>query len=104
GKERPIDLLLPVLPAAPPRDGRQRRVEAFTLELLAHHLLVPGARPDREPGRGARVAGIGRFVQSNVGHGSGLTCWPRAPPTACRTSGADRAASNRCTPACAASG
>ena len=41
GEERPVDLLLAILPAAPARNRRQKRVEAFLLELLPDHLLVP---------------------------------------------------------------
>ena len=50
GEERPVDLLLPILPAAPFRDRRQERLVALLLELLAHDLLVPRARPDGVPG------------------------------------------------------
>ena len=50
GKQRPVDLLLAILPAAPPGDGRQKRFDLLLLELLAHDLLVPRARPEREPG------------------------------------------------------
>ena len=49
GKQRPVDLLLPILPAAPARDGRQKRFDVLALELLADDLLVPRARPDRVP-------------------------------------------------------
>ena len=47
GKERPVDLLLAILPAAPARDRREERLEPFAFELLADDLLVPRARPDR---------------------------------------------------------
>ena len=48
-EERPIDLLLPILPAAPAGDRRQERLDALPLELLADDLLVPRPRPDGEP-------------------------------------------------------
>ena len=56
GKERPVDLLLPVLPAAPPRHRRQERFDRLLLELCAHHLFVTRLGPDREP-RDRTVAG-----------------------------------------------
>src|SRR5207237_3839395 len=40
GKQRPIDLLLAILPAAPLRDRGQERLDPLAFELLAHHLLV----------------------------------------------------------------
>ena len=49
GKQRPVDLLLAILPAAPAGDRRQERVDLLALELLADDLLVPRPRPDREP-------------------------------------------------------
>src|SRR5918995_4911010 len=48
-KERPVDFLAPVLPAAPAGDGREKRLEAVVLDLLAHDLFVPRTRPDSEP-------------------------------------------------------
>ncbi len=48
-EERPVDLFLAVLPAAPFRNGRQEGVDTFALELLAHGLLVARPRPDGEP-------------------------------------------------------
>src|SRR5262249_20083776 len=49
GEERPVDLLLPILPAAPAGDGGEERVDALALELIADHLLVARARPDGKP-------------------------------------------------------
>src|SRR5688500_5988526 len=48
-KERPVDLLLSILPAAPAGDSGQKRVEFPALDLLAHNMLVTRARPDSEP-------------------------------------------------------
>src|SRR5262249_3967930 len=57
GEERPVDLLLSILPAAPAGDRRQECLDALLLELLADNLLVTRARPDCEPrGRGGIVA------------------------------------------------
>src|SRR5688572_29332970 len=50
GKQRPIDLLLPILPAAPAGDRRQKCLDPFALQLLPYHLFVPRACPKREPG------------------------------------------------------
>ena len=55
GKQRPVDLLLAILPAAPARDGRQEGVDVLALELLADDLLVARARPDGEPAVGGLV-------------------------------------------------
>ena len=49
GKQRPVDLLLAILPAAPAGDRRQERFDVLALQLLADDLLVPRARPDGEP-------------------------------------------------------
>src|SRR5688572_5227486 len=49
GKERPVDLLLTVFPAAPTRDRRQERLEPLAFQLLAHQLLMSRARPDGVP-------------------------------------------------------
>src|SRR5581483_1905125 len=49
GKQRPGDLLLPILPAAPARDRRQECFDVLPFELLADDLLVAGSRPDGEP-------------------------------------------------------
>src|SRR5205085_11580307 len=46
---RPVDLLLAILPAAPPRDRRQERFDALLFELLADDLLVARAGPQRVP-------------------------------------------------------
>src|SRR5688572_24587890 len=56
GKQRPVDLLLAVLPAAPLRNGRQERVNALRLELLTDDLFVSRARPDRKPALQQRVS------------------------------------------------
>src|SRR5262245_53409651 len=48
-KERPIDFLLPILPAAPAADRGQKHFEALPLELLPDHLLVPRTRPNGIP-------------------------------------------------------
>ena len=62
GKERPVDLLLAILPAAPPRDRREERLEPLALELLPNDLLVARARPDGAPRRRVlhRLAFTGR--------------------------------------------
>ena len=49
GKQRPVDLLLAILPAAPARDRRQEGLDVLLLELLADDLLVARPRPDRVP-------------------------------------------------------
>ncbi len=40
-KQRPVDLLLAVLPAAPARDRRQKGFDALLHDLIADDLLVP---------------------------------------------------------------
>src|SRR5688500_532639 len=49
GKQRPVDLLLPILPPAPLRDRREEGFDPLALELLAYDLLVSGSRPDGVP-------------------------------------------------------
>ena len=49
GKQRPVDLLLAILPAAPARDRRQKRLDLLAFELLADDLLVARAGPDGVP-------------------------------------------------------
>src|SRR4029450_7018483 len=51
GEQRPIDLLLAILPPAPASDGRQKRDDILPIELLTDDLLVAGAGPDGEPPR-----------------------------------------------------
>src|SRR5436190_1890653 len=51
GKERPVELLLAILPAAPSGDRRKEGLESLALELFADDLLMPRPRPDRVPGR-----------------------------------------------------
>src|SRR5688572_16743915 len=51
-KERPVDLLLAILPAAPAGDRGKERFEPLAFELLPDGLLVPRARPDGVPRRG----------------------------------------------------
>src|SRR6185503_6597611 len=48
-EERPIDLLLAILPAAPLRDRGEERLVAFSFELLAHDVLMARAGPDGVP-------------------------------------------------------
>ena len=43
GEQRPVDLLLAILPPAPAGNRRQKGVEALAFDLLADDLLVPGA-------------------------------------------------------------
>ena len=57
GKQRPVDLLLAILPPAPAGNRRQERVDLLALELLANHLFVARSRPDREPLRRPRSVG-----------------------------------------------
>ena len=56
GKERPRDLLPAVLPATPPRDGRQKGLDVLALELFPHHLLMARPGPDGEPVTGRRLS------------------------------------------------
>ena len=81
GKERPVDLLLPILPAAPAGDGGQEGLDAFLRDLIAHHLFVPRTRPDRVPRR--------RRVWLSQG------CCLREPRLAARTPCAARRSSTR---------
>src|SRR5687768_4043180 len=60
GKERPVDLLLAILPPAPLGDGREKGRDALLFQLLAHDLLVPRPRPDREPRIG--TSGLSRVA------------------------------------------
>src|SRR5262249_14982688 len=49
GEERPVDFLFAVLPAAPPGDGGQKRLDTLLIQLFADDLFVARARPYREP-------------------------------------------------------
>src|SRR5262245_29219726 len=49
GKERPIDLLLAVLPPAPACDSRQKCFDVLLFELFPHDLLMARTRPQRKP-------------------------------------------------------
>src|SRR5262245_28733768 len=70
GKQRPVDLLLAIFPAAPTRDGRQERFDALFFELLPDDLLVPRAGPDgvpafaRRPGVEARLSDLNNRLQA----------------------------------------
>src|SRR5262249_28854467 len=67
GKQRPVDLLLTVLPPAPAGDGREERVDALALELIANDLLVPRAGPDGKPlVFGVQGSGFGVQVRVRV--------------------------------------
>src|SRR6185436_17672752 len=70
GEERPVDLLLAILPAAPPRDGRQKRFNPLLIQLLPHDLLVTRAGPDGEP---LRV----RLDHYCGGAAATFACWAR---------------------------
>src|SRR5262245_43176971 len=48
-EQRPIDLFLAILPAAPLRDGWEERFVALSLELLTNDVFVARARPDGVP-------------------------------------------------------
>ena len=49
GEQRPVDLLLAILPAAPLADGREENVDvAFFCYLVADDLFMARSRPDRE--------------------------------------------------------
>ena len=48
-KQRPVDLLLAVLPSALARNGRKKDLDPVALELSANDLFMPRARPDRVP-------------------------------------------------------
>ena len=50
-EERPVDLLLPVLPAAPFTNRRKKSLVAFRHDLIANDLLVPRPRPNGKPRR-----------------------------------------------------
>ena len=52
GKQRDFDLLATILPPAPLGQRRQKRGDLLLVELRPHDLLVPAARPDREPAHG----------------------------------------------------
>src|SRR4051812_36862303 len=49
GKQRPINLLLAILPAAPACDGRQKSLDMLLRQLLAHHLFVTRSGPQGIP-------------------------------------------------------
>ena len=51
-EQRPVDLLAPILPAAPPREGRQKRLRPLTLQFLVNELFTSGPRVNREPAHG----------------------------------------------------
>src|SRR5207247_3773119 len=59
GKQRPVDFLLTVLPSAPARNRRQKRLELLAFELVANHLLVARTGPDGVPLRFGRGSGVG---------------------------------------------
>ena len=70
GKQRPVDLLFAILPAAPAGNSGQRRLDALRFELLADDLLVARAGPDREPvfvGLQASGVGLGHDQPANGG-------------------------------------
>ncbi len=48
-KQRPIDLLLAIFPAAPAGDGRKEGFNVLLLELFPNNLFVSGPRPQRKP-------------------------------------------------------
>jgi hypothetical protein len=48
-KQRPVDLLLAILPPAPLRDRRQECFDVLLLQLLPDDLFVARARPERVP-------------------------------------------------------
>jgi hypothetical protein len=48
-KERPVDALLPILPAAPSGDRRKEGLNPLPVEMVSNSRLVPRPRPDREP-------------------------------------------------------
>src|SRR5688572_1014864 len=52
GEQRPVDLLLAILPSAPAWNRGKEYVDMLPVELFAHHLLVSRPRPDGEPRRG----------------------------------------------------
>ena len=64
GKQRPVDLLLAILPAAPPRDRRQEGFDVLAFELLAHDLFVPRPGPDGEPIRRREASRLGSAVKA----------------------------------------
>src|SRR5207249_11059729 len=49
GEQRPVDLLFPIFPPAPARDGGEERLDLLAFELLPDDLLVSGSSPDRKP-------------------------------------------------------
>ena len=49
GEERPVDLLLAVLPVAPLADGGEEHFDVLLFQLIAHELFVPRPGPDRKP-------------------------------------------------------
>src|SRR5262245_45583182 len=67
GKQRPVDLLLAILPAAPPGNRRQERFELLAFELLADDLLVSRPRPDCIPLHVRRHPGISVVSVVSVG-------------------------------------
>src|SRR5688572_13549667 len=68
GEQRPVDLLLAILPSAPLRDGRQKHVNPLLLQLLADNLFMARSRPDREPWKRFNL-GIRRNCHRGVASG-----------------------------------
>src|SRR6185503_19681765 len=60
GEQRPVDLLLAVLPPAPLRDRGQEGFDLLLFELFPNHLLVARARPQREPRRACHASTLAR--------------------------------------------
>jgi hypothetical protein len=49
GKQRHVDLLLPILPPAPAPHRREERGDVLLIELSADDVFVPAAGPDGVP-------------------------------------------------------
>ncbi len=72
GKERPVDLLLAILPPAPLGNGGQKRLVALLFELLTNRLFVARPRPDGVPrSAGSHVSWMMRCAARRAFSGPG---------------------------------
>ena len=93
GKQRPVDLLLAILPAAPARDRRQEGLDVLLFELLAHDLLVARSGPERVPADSGSDA---REIPVRRDRRVGSSAISSSPALACSASSVFRRLASAC--------